>query len=162
MGDLGGKESGDVLGKQTSVYDWCPMKEWVQENDAVWQTGWILNIYGLDYLNLSPSPHISFSSFIPWGSCPIFWVKKKREASSAPLSVIAEAMVFAELFRSLLVFHKNKISYAKWVTWRLRTISPLQPLVPHAGAMLASHWHMDVISVTLTRFGFLRVREKGR
>lgn len=39
QGGLRGRESGGVLEIQTLVYDWCPMKGWVQENDAVWQTG---------------------------------------------------------------------------------------------------------------------------
>lgn len=122
-------------------------------------------IDGLDQIpkTLSSSSvyHLPFFIPYPWGSCPIFWVKEKREdpfhCGCWGYSVCRVLHVSPFFFPC-----KNKISYAKWVTWKHQTISPEQQPVFHAGEMLANHWHMDVISVTLTRFGFYRVREKGR
>lgn len=147
--------------------DWCPEMQWIEGDSAVWTGKFKIFIDWTRSLNLSSSSahYPLFFRPYPWGSCPIFWVKKDERIPQLLLSVIAKAIVFADFSRFRLVFlflHKAKISYAKWVTWKHHTISPEQQPVFPAGEMLANHWHMDVISVTLTRFGFYRVREKGR
>ena len=125
---------------------------------------WIgLHLYISLLLICKPPFFFFFSPALPLGQLSHFLGKEQCEDSTVAFKCDCWGYsVCGSSSGCALFFHKNKISYAKWVTWKHQTISPEQQPVFHAGEMLANHWHMDVISVTLTRFGFYRVREKGR
>lgn len=90
----------------------------------------IQNIYGWGCISPSLSfssihPHLFFHPY-PWGSCPIFWVKKNEGIVQAPPSMIAKGLAELFSFRGVCVcvcVHTNKISYAKWVTGKRQAAS---------------------------------------
>lgn len=72
----------------------CPKTQWIEGNNAVWTGEFKIFMDWTRSLNLSSSSahHPLFFHPYPWGSCPIFWVKKNERIPQLPLSVIAKTI----------------------------------------------------------------------